>query len=252
MRRLAPLLPGAAVFAALFAALLVGAADLAPVGDPGSPPNTRVSPRYIERAQQETGASNLVTAVLADYRSYDTLGETLVIFAAGLGCLVVLAGFAGKPENLPRGMSYRFGSDLLDTAARLLVPWILVFAVYVLIHGHSSPGGGFQGGVLFGSGLVTMRLVRGSGPGGERRPSGSPSLRASLFMACAGILGYAGLGLAAMAFGGAFLDFGTLPLGGEPAEVRELATLGVETAVFFTVAGTVGILYDCLSAGIRE
>ncbi len=250
MRRLAPLLPGAAVFAALFGALLVGAADLAPVGDPGSPPNTFVSPRYIERAQEETGASNLVTAVLADYRSYDTLGETLVIFAAGLGCLVVLAGFAGKPEDLPRGLSFRFGSDLLDTAARLLVPWILVFAVYVLIHGHSSPGGGFQGGVLFGSGLVTMRLVRGSG--GGPRPAGSPSLRASLAMAGAGILGYVGLGLLAMAFGGAFLDFGTLPLGGEPAEVRELATLGIETAVFFTVAGTVCILYDCLSAGVRE
>lgn len=251
MRRLATL-PLAAVFAALFAALLLGAGELAPVGDPQSPPNTHVSPRYIERAKEETGASNLVTAVLADYRSYDTLGETLVIFAAGIGCLVVLGGFAGRAENLPRGMSYRFGSDLLDTAARLLVPWILVFSVYVLIHGHSSPGGGFQGGVLFGSGLVAMRLVRGSGPAGERRPSGSPSLRASLLMACAGILGYVGLGLAAMAFGGAFLDFGTLPLGGEPAKVRELATLGIETAVFFTVGGTVGVLYDLISAGIRE
>ena len=71
-----------------------------------------------------------------------------------------------RPEPLaarfpPPGMSRRFGSPILDVSARLLVPWILVFAIYVLIHGHVSPGGGFQGGVLLGSGLVAMRLIWG-------------------------------------------------------------------------------------------
>ena len=55
-----------------------------------------------------------------------------------------------------------------------------------------------------------------------------------------------------MAFGGSFLDYGTLPLGGDPAHVRELATLGVEAAVFLTVAGTVAILFDTISIGMRE
>ena len=53
-------------------------------------------------------------------------------------------------------------------------------------------------------------------------------------------------------FGGAFLDYGVLPLGGDPAHVRALATLGVETAVFLTVAGTVGILFDTISTGMHE
>ena len=246
------------VFAGLFAGLLLGAAELPRVGDPASPASTHVSPRFIEDAAAETGAANMVTAVLADYRGYDTLGETAVIFAAGIGCLVILAAGAGVPRSeLPApGMSHGLGSGILDTAARALVPVILLFAVYVLAHGHTSPGGGFQGGVLFGCGLVTMRLVwgppRAPGRGSPPVPAFGPSLNASLIMACSGVLLYLGIGLASMAFGGAFLDYGALPLGKDAATVRELATLGVETAVFLAVAGTVAVLFDTISVGVRE
>ncbi|MXW71427.1 MAG: hypothetical protein F4Z74_08270 [Acidobacteria bacterium] len=247
---------GAAAFPALFLGLVLGMAELPEFGDPGSPASTHVSPRFIEDAAAETGAANMVTAVLADYRGYDTLGETAVIFAAGLGCLVILAAAGGRPNPPAPGMSHPFGSVILDTATRILVPVVLLFAVYVLIHGHISPGGGFQGGVLFGSGLIMMRLVWGPAhEGGTHRPDVTafgPSLRGSLILACAGILGYAGIGLAAMAFGGEFLNYGTLPLGSDPAHVRELATLGIEAAVFLTVAGTVGVLFDTISIGMRE
>ena len=247
---------GAAAFPALFLGLVLGMAELPEFGDPGSPASTHVSPRFIEDAAAETGAANMVTAVLADYRGYDTLGETAVIFAAGLGCLVILAAAGGRPNPPAPGMSHPFGSVILDTATRILVPVVLLFAVYVLIHGHISPGGGFQGGVLFGSGLIMMRLVWGPAhEGGAHRPDVTafgPSLRGSLILACAGILGYAGIGLAAMAFGGEFLNYGTLPLGSDPAHVRELATLGIEAAVFLTVAGTVGVLFDTISIGMRE
>ena len=258
-RRLSPVrrFLAPAAFVALFAGLCLAMADLPDFGDPASPASTHVSPRYIEDAAAETGAVNMVTAVLADYRGYDTLGEAAVIFAAGLGCLVILAGAGGaRADRLARGMSHPFGSVILDAAARALVPAVLVFAVYVLIHGHLSPGGGFQGGVLFGSGLVMMRLVwgpprppRGEDPG---VPAFGPSLKGSLILACAGILGYVGIGLAAMAFGGNFLDYGVLPLGDDPAHVRELATLGVEAAVFLTVSGTVGVLFDTISVGVQE
>ena len=243
---------GAAVFPALFVGLVVGMAELPEFGDPASPASTHVSPRFIESARAETGALNMVTAVLADYRGYDTLGEAAVIFAAGLGCLVLLAAGGPRADVPVPGMRHPFGSVILDAVARILVPIVLLFGVYVLIHGHVSPGGGFQGGVLFGSGLIMLRLVWG--PGGEDRdvPAFGPSLRGSLILASAGILGYVGIGLAAMAFGGAFLDYGTLPLGSDPAHVRELATLGIETAVFFTVAGTVALLFDTISIGVHE
>lgn len=72
------------------AVLLYTAGELPPVGDPQSAPATHVSPRYIEHSHAETGAPNFVTAVLADYRGYDTLGETTVIFTAGLACILIL------------------------------------------------------------------------------------------------------------------------------------------------------------------
>jgi multicomponent Na+:H+ antiporter subunit B len=59
-------------------------------GDPNSPAATHVSPRYIEDGPHETGAENMVTGILADYRSFDTLGETVVVLAAGLACLLLL------------------------------------------------------------------------------------------------------------------------------------------------------------------
>lgn len=59
-------------------------------GDPNSPASKHVSPRYIEQADEETHTPNMVTAVLADYRGYDTMGETMVVFTAAVSCIVLL------------------------------------------------------------------------------------------------------------------------------------------------------------------
>lgn len=72
------------------ALLIYGTADMPDWGDPGSPASTRVSPRYIEKAMDETAVPNMVTAVLADYRGYDTLGETAVIFTAAMACILLI------------------------------------------------------------------------------------------------------------------------------------------------------------------
>lgn len=91
-------LSGAAL-AAAFGVLAWAAASLPAFGDPASPASAHVSPRFIERGLAETGARNLVTGVIVDYRGYDTLGETLVIFTAGLACLLVLpAAWARRPR----------------------------------------------------------------------------------------------------------------------------------------------------------
>ena len=74
--------------------LVYASSGLPRFGDPASPAAVHVSPRYIERGVAETGAANRVTGVLADYRGYDTLGETAVIFTAGLACLLIVGGGA--------------------------------------------------------------------------------------------------------------------------------------------------------------
>ncbi len=71
-------------------ALVYGTTDMPAFGEPDSPSQTHVAPRYIEKGQSETGVPNLVTAVLASYRGYDTLGEVTVIFTAGIGVLLLL------------------------------------------------------------------------------------------------------------------------------------------------------------------
>jgi multicomponent Na+:H+ antiporter subunit B len=81
-----------ALFAVLItAALLIYATvDMPDWGDPSSPASTHVSPLYIQEAYEKTATPNIVTAVLADYRGYDTLGETTVIFTAGVVCMMLL------------------------------------------------------------------------------------------------------------------------------------------------------------------
>lgn len=74
----------------IFMLLVYGASDMPEWGDTQSPASLHVSPRYIEKVVEETEVPNMVTAVLADYRGYDTLGETTVIFTAGICCLVIL------------------------------------------------------------------------------------------------------------------------------------------------------------------
>lgn len=78
------------VMVIFLALMLYATSDLPGRGEPDAPANMHVSPYYIEHSIEDTETPNIVTAVLADYRGYDTLGETLVIFTAGLACLLIL------------------------------------------------------------------------------------------------------------------------------------------------------------------
>ncbi len=73
--------------------LMYGTVDMPNWGDPVSPASLHVSPRYIEKTLEETAVPNMVTSVLADYRGYDTLGETTVIFTAAIACLLLIRRF---------------------------------------------------------------------------------------------------------------------------------------------------------------
>ncbi|MEK7841713.1 MAG: hydrogen gas-evolving membrane-bound hydrogenase subunit E [Deltaproteobacteria bacterium] len=72
------------------ALLIYATVDMPNWGEPNSPPNIHVSPRYIEKTIEEAATPNAVTSLLADYRGYDTLGETTVIFTAGIICILLL------------------------------------------------------------------------------------------------------------------------------------------------------------------
>ncbi|MFC2067087.1 hydrogen gas-evolving membrane-bound hydrogenase subunit E [Chloroflexota bacterium] len=78
------------IMALFLAVMLYATSSLPDHGDPRAPASVHVSPFYIENSIKDTETPNIVTAVLADYRGYDTLGETVVIFAAGLACILIL------------------------------------------------------------------------------------------------------------------------------------------------------------------
>jgi len=80
-------------------ALVYGSLGLPAFSDPQAPMHTHVAPRYIEQGRAETGVPNIVTAVLASYRGYDTLGETTVVFTAGAGVIALLRRRARKPDD---------------------------------------------------------------------------------------------------------------------------------------------------------
>ncbi len=81
------------------ALLFYGVSDMPAWGDPNSPASSYLSPHYIEKSYGETAVPNMVTAVLADYRGYDTLGETTVIFTAGICCLLILRRRNGEKRS---------------------------------------------------------------------------------------------------------------------------------------------------------
>lgn len=78
------------------ATLVYGTLDLPPIGAADNPVNQHVAPRYLEQSGTEIGIPNVVTSVLSSYRGFDTLGETLVVFTAGLGVWLLIGGVRRK------------------------------------------------------------------------------------------------------------------------------------------------------------
>jgi multicomponent Na+:H+ antiporter subunit B len=143
-------------------------------------------------------------------------------------------------------MRFPFGSAVLDGASRLLTPFILLFAVYAVAHGHDSPGGGFQGGVLLAAGLLLVKLVRG------RPAAWGMSQRQALAMACLGLALFAGIGLIDVALGGSYLDYDTPAWLANPVSERLFWTFGVEVSVALAVTGVILLVFHALAGWGEE
>ena len=137
-------------------------------------------------------------------------------------------------------MNFAFGSPALDAASRLMTPFILMFGAYVVMHGHDSPGGGFQGGVIIAACVILVRLVRGRAGGWNLSPE------TALALTCAGVGIFVGVGLLGPIFGGNFLDYAALPLSLKASEVRAVGSLAIEIGVALTVTGVLTLVFDAL------
>ncbi len=226
--------------------MLYAVSDMPEWGDPDSPASSyRVSRHYLEKSYSETLVPNVVTAVLADYRGYDTLFETVVIFSAGIAVLAILGVKESVGDEISDGNEGSSGDLIIETTARLITPIIQIFALYVIAHGHHSPGGGFQGGVIFGASLILLSLARNL-PAALGRLSQSRAIS----LAATGVLIYAGIGFLCLLLGSNFLNYSALGkvLFTTEIEARSLSILGVEIGVGVTVATIMFVIFANLSS----
>ena len=141
-------------------------------------------------------------------------------------------------------------SPIIRWVARPMVPFIQVYALYVLGHGEDGPGGGFQGGVIFAASLVLLALTEGWSVGrGEIKEEASDAL------APLGCLIYAGIGVISMLVGGAFLEYGALAQSSDPEAINHwhhYGLIGIEAGVMITVASSMLILFFEMSRPPRD
>jgi multicomponent Na+:H+ antiporter subunit B len=220
--------------------LLSALSDFPKWGAPDSPVNATVAPYYILNTFEDAHVPNIVTSVLADYRGFDTLLETIVVFIACIGIYSILRIETAKsktdePEEdtATAPPSYDPSDSLIvRQASRFMVPFMQLFALYVIAHGHYSPGGGFQGGVILGASLILLAIsfdLKFLLRQWREKPL--------MLLVATGVFLYAAVGLACVFMGGDYLEYGKLDsiLPGDQAMARSHGILLVEIGVGITV-----------------
>jgi multicomponent Na+:H+ antiporter subunit B len=167
---------------------------------------------YVRLVPQELGAPNVITGILLTYRAFDTLGEVAVLFMVAAGVGLVLSGkpstgasgAAAESKTESKSESKTPASEIVRTATQILVPLIAIFAAYIIMNGHISAGGGFQGGAVIASAVLLLLLAN---------PSQALSMALlSITESLAGVL-FVLVGMAGLISAGGFLDNRVLPLG---------------------------------------
>lgn len=224
--------------------LLWGFIDLLPIiGDPASPPNTHISSVYIEKGPEQTGSPNLVTGVLADYRGLDTMLETTVLYLASLTVTLIMTrekNVKGQRSSFER--IREFGITEIKVIIPIIVPVLLIYALYVLVHGEISLGGGFQAGALIALAYILYSFTE---------EEGKERLRISHYgftcIGAGGLLIYFLTGLIPVFCGGKFLEYGRLPIPFVPeTERHSIGILSIEIGVTVTVAASIIMILEAI------
>ena len=156
----------------LIGVLLFTVANLPRYGEE-NPHTTEVVERYIEHGLEETGAVNIVAGMILDYRAFDTLGESHVLFTA-LICVMILlqldkktirGGYLDSYYTVKQDTYFDISKySIIMLVGTVLVPCIVLFGIYVLLNGQNGPGGGFSGGAIMGTALIMFATAFGFGP----------------------------------------------------------------------------------------
>lgn len=181
-----------------------------------------VAKHYVDRGIEENRGSNLVTSIVVNYRGFDTLGEVTVLFLAATALAFLLATCRCQKKY-----TRIEGSLILKTASDTLFPLLILFGAYIFIHGHLTPGGGFQGGTVIASAVMLMLLSRLSYHPNHKTLSITEGLAGIAFVL---------IGIAGLVWGGSFLANNILPLG----QWNRLISAGVIPLIYIAIGLKVG------------
>jgi multicomponent Na+:H+ antiporter subunit B len=223
-------------------AVIYGTFDKPRFGDPEAPVHQHVAPWYLEKTREAIDIPNVVTAVLGSFRGYDTLGEVFVVFTAGVGVLFLLGRYHGPHAHRRSGEPVGLRHYLIPRlAGRMLIPFIILFGLYVQFHGEHSPGGGFQAGAIIAASIMLYALLEG-----EKRALQVLSRRLLTFMIAIGALLYGAVGVAGILLGGNFLDYSVLM--SDPVAGQHIGLLLIELGVGITVTGVLLSIFHAFAA----
>ena len=214
--------------------LIYATFDMPYFGNPAAPIHQHVAPRYLTESADEVGPPNVVTSVLASYRGYDTFGEVGVVFTAFIGVFLLL-GAGTRRSGIERPAPPNVGVEsmrqniVLREVSDLVIAPVLIFGLYVQWHGDFGPGGGFQAGVIFASGIILDALIYGIVPAQKLLPP-----RKLAYLPAVGLLLYAAVGVYSMLNGGNFLDYNLVAE--DPHDGQHYGILIIELGVGITVA----------------
>lgn len=241
--------------------------DLPEFGSGNTPLQLHVSKYYVENTQKDIGIPSIVAAILASYRGFDTLGETSVILIAGLGVAVILnrkripainqniSSLAESEEisadsdnNLVQqsylGNWLEKKSSILRVMAPICIAYVFLYAFYIQLNGESSPGGGFQAGVIFATGLIIYDLLYGVYA--LRRQFSTSKL---LTYGICGVALYVGVGMTTLLMGGDFLDYNVLS---SNLKGQHIGIFIIELGVGITVASIMCLIYVLIRQNQEE
>jgi len=207
---------------------------------------------YVHETVKSTGAANVVTAIVVNYRGFDTLGEVTVLFLASTGLSVILYGFISQKTKSETSLekdrrekiedSRTPASIIVKTGTRIIYPLVLLLGAYVFIHGHLTPGGGFQGGAIIATGVLMLFMA-------FRSHHVSHSLLVWL-ESLAGLT-FVSVGMIGLILGKTFLE-NYLPIG----KLNDLFSAGIIPIIYIAVGFKVGAeltgVLDALMKAVKE
>lgn len=191
-----------------------------------------IGSEILRQAADQTGSANIVTSVVLAYRGIDTLGEIAILFAAASGVGLVLGKRSTKARRDAKG------GFILVQSADMLFPLLLMVGFYIILHGHLTPGGGFQGGVILAAAFFLPILAR---PGSSVNHTGLSIIEG--FSGAAFIV----IGILALIQGQEFLT----PLLGK-GELGDLFSAGTLPLLYLAVGLKVGAELSGLLASIAD